>query len=409
MNWKGKEAEGLLRRYIEGNGESHYDAPTFWGHENFSTPNPSCADSVYDRLLGCNCRQDYGIADGACGSLFMQWMKLAVGRAVKAYLSSPLLLALLPLIFGAAIGYYVGTQNNGVKKKQATVFGRLSNFFRWDYLHHIIIPSKCISLSSELFDESRDNNARDEINAMKNKRESGVEIECIPRHIAVIMDGNRRYGKEKYGSATRGHWDGSRKLVEFLEWCVAEGIETLTVYAFSTENWNRDAEEISALKSIFLRYFEELRETALKEGLRICVLATDKERIPDDMRRAIERLQDETRHGTNFLLNVCLSYGGRNEISNACKSIVMDVQAGRMEISDIGEASLQKKMLTSHCSDPEIIIRTSGEERISNFLLWQCAYSEFFFLEKRWPELEKSDLLSVIRTFARERQRRFGK
>jgi undecaprenyl diphosphate synthase len=223
------------------------------------------------------------------------------------------------------------------------------------------------------------------------------------------MDGNRRYGKEKYGNSTRGHLDGSRKLIEFAQWCFVEGIEILTVYAFSTENWNRDAEEVSALMSIFCKYCDEIRTEAIEKGIRIHVLTTEGEKIPEDVRIGIKRMEVETRHCTKFTMNICLSYGGRNEIVNACKSVAIDLQAGKLNVNEIGETVLQSKMLTSHCCDPEVIIRTSGEERISNFLLWQAAYSEFFFLKKPWPALEKDDLLDVIRDFANGRTRRFGK
>jgi len=412
----------MLSQFIEGSANDgdidiYYGAPTssppklmkpYFRLENFSTPGPTeptCADSVYDRLLGCTCREDYAV-DGTCGSLFLQWVKLALGRAVKAYLSNPILLALLPLVLGAVIGYYIGNRSNGMKRKHSIFFGRLSEIFQWACLHLMLIR-QCKPW--ELLDEDRDERTRAELSAMETKRESGVELECVPRHIAVIMDGNRRYGKEKYGSATRGHWDGSKTLIEFGKWCIDEGIQTLTVYAFSTENWNRDAEEVSALMSIFCKYCDELRVEAIKRGMCIRVLTTDGERIPEDVRRGIEEMEEETKHCTNFTMNICLSYGGRNEIANACKSIAMDVQAGKIDVNEIGEAALQNKMLTSHCCDPEVIIRTSGEERLSNFLLWQAAYSEFFFLKKQWPELEKGDLLDVIRAFANGRKRRFGK
>ena len=387
--------------------------------ENFSTSSDqqaasataTCADSVYDRLLGCHCRQRGGVSfDGTtatCGSLLLQWVKSALGGAVKAYLSNPLFLALLPLALGAAIGYYFGNNRRQQPKQQQAYW--LSSLFQrvTERVHLLVTFGYC--KKSELIEEDRDERTRAELKAIETKRESGVELDCVPRHVAVIMDGNRRYGKEKYGNATRGHWDGSRILTEFAKWCIDEGIQILTVYAFSTENWNRDVEEVSALMSLFCKYCDELRAEAIDRGIRIHVLTTDGERIPEDVRIGIDRTEWETRNCTKFTMNICLSYGGRNEITNACRSIALDVQAGKLSLNDIGEAALQRKMLTSHCCDPEIIIRTSGEERISNFLLWQAAYAEFFFLKKQWPELEKNDLLNVIRTFANGRKRRFGK
>ncbi len=363
--------------------------------ENISTSSFSCVEGesvIYYRLLGC-CNNGTAAA-ATCGSLFLQWVKLILGRAKEAYLSSNPLLSLLPLALGAAIGFYFGD-----KRRMPNQRTLLPSFI-------MQVPQTFLRLCLHLMIRGQ----YSKLNAIENKkRESGVDLECVPRHVAVIMDGNRRYGKEKYGNSTRGHIEGSKKLIKFTEWCLDEGIEILTVYAFSTENWNRPAEEVSALMSIFCKYCNELRPWAIEKGIRIHVLATESERIPEDVRIAIEQMEVETRHCTKFTMNICLSYGGRNEIVNACKSVAIDLQAGKLNVNQIAETVLQGKMLTSHCCDPEVIIRTSGEERISNFLLWQAAYSEFFFLKKPWPALEKDDLLDVIRDFANGRTRRFGK
>ena len=231
----------------------------------------------------------------------------------------------------------------------------------------------------------------------------------VPRHIAVIMDGNRRYGMSTYGDAARGHWDGSKTLIEFSKWCISEGVRVLTVYAFSTENWDRDPSEVSALMSMFLRYCDELRVEAVRRGIRIRVLTTEGGRIPDDVRAGVDRMVAETSRCDGFAMNICLSYGGRGEIVNACRGIAGDVRSGKLDADAVDEDELRGRMLTAHCCDPDVVIRTSGEERLSNFLLWQVAYSEFFFLKKHWPELRKDDLLEVIRTFARGRKRRYGK
>ena len=223
------------------------------------------------------------------------------------------------------------------------------------------------------------------------------------------MDGNRRYGKIKYGNATRGHWDGSKTLIEFSKWCMSEGVQILTVYAFSTENWDRDAFEVSSLMTIFCKYCDELRVEAIQRGIHIRVLTTDETKIPTNVKEGINRMVSDTKHCDKFTMNICMSYGGRGEIVNACKSMAMDIQSGRVSVDEIDESVLRSKMLTGYCCDPDIVMRTSGEERLSNFLLWQVAYSEFFFLKKHWPELEKEDLLEVLRTFARGRKRRYGK
>ena len=190
---------------------------------------------------------------------------------------------------------------------------------------------------------------------------------------------------------------------------MAEGVQVLTVYAFSTENFHRDPAEVAALMNLFCQYCDELRVEAVQHGIRVYVLETDSERIPSDVREGIDRMVSQTKDCDRFIMNICLSYGARGEIVNACKGIARDVVQGTMDVDDIGEIHLQKRMLTEHCCDPDIILRTSGEERLSNFLLWQCAYSELFFVKKPWPELEKSDLIEVIRTFAHGRKRRFGK
>lgn len=269
-----------------------------------------------------------------------------------------------------------------------------------------------------MMQKNLDESKRDEVNREKILGresndiafESGVHPSKIPRHIAVIMDGNRRYGKKKYGFATKGHWDGSKKLVDFAQWCQSEGVQILSVYAFSMENWNRDSSEVSALMKIFAKYCDEVRVEALKRGIRVHVLSTETQQIPHDVKMGIKRLTEDTAHCDKFIMNICLSYGGRGEIVNACKSIVDDVNQKKMRLEDVTEAEFGSRMLTSHCDvDPDLVIRTSGEMRISNFLLWQIAYSELYFLDIHWPEITKSDLIRVIRNYAQERKRRFGK
>eukprot|EP00957_Ditylum_brightwellii_P022585 1703766-Ditylum_brightwellii.AAC.1 len=160
--------------------------------------------------------------------------------------------------------------------------------------------------------EKKEDKARSNLrSSAQTQYESGVNTQDIPKHIAVIMDGNRRYGRKVYGSATKGHWDGSKTLVNFAKWCLAEQIQILTVYAFSTENWNRSAAEISSLMTIFLQYCEELRTEAIKRDIRIHVLSTDKEKIPKDVRSGLEKMERETQNGKKLIMNVCLSYGSR--------------------------------------------------------------------------------------------------
>lgn len=419
----------MISQFINGEGQDpHY---YFYSPENSSKSDPlaaACAhDSVYDRLIGCGCTGDGHGGGGAmegsggpCVSLFLQWVKFVLGHATKAYISNPLCLALSPLVFGVALGFWVGRRSGSVsqdvskdpsidKRTRGIAFlAHVSHLYHWLSLRAVLVFGKS-NISSELFQDERDEQTRTELRSMETKMESGVEPHCIPRHIAVIMDGNRRYGKAKYGNATRGHWDGSKTLIEFSKWCQSEGIQVLTVYAFSTENWDRDPAEVAALMAIFCKYCDELRVEAVQRGINIRVLATEEQRIPEDVRVGVERMVWETRHCDKFTMNICLSYGGRGEIVNACKKIATEVKSGLLDVDQIAEGDVQKKMLTGNCCDPDIVIRTSGEERLSNFMLWQVAYAEFFFLKKQWPELQKEDLLKVIRSFAHGRKRRYGK
>ncbi|KAL3761492.1 hypothetical protein ACHAWU_006522 [Discostella pseudostelligera] len=468
-NWKSR-AEWMLSQFIDGgigggvgdgfdhedDGDGAADRPYFSSSspllENYST---SEAMNSYGCVITNSCHRsrrmggDFGYdccgvggsccigKESPCASLMLHWTKWLSGGAIKAYLSNPLCLALLPLILGVAVGFWVGrhpsvgvggksttNDNNRGKQKQSTAektsWGQTTLLAYLFQLYHYLSLRLMITMiyldprrrlyDKELFQKERDDQTRTELlQTIEIERESGIEPQFIPRHIAVIMDGNRRYGKTKYGNVTRGHWDGSKTLIEFSKWCISEGVQILTVYAFSTENWDREASEVSSLMAIFCKYCDELRVEAIRRGICIRVLTTDETKIPDNVKVGMNRMVSETKHCDKFIMNICMSYGGRGEIVNACKSMAMDIKCGNMHIDEVDERMLQSKMLTQHCCDPDIVIRTSGEERLSNFLLWQVAYSEFFFLKKHWPEMEKEDLLEVIRTFARGRKRRYGK
>jgi undecaprenyl diphosphate synthase len=251
------------------------------------------------------------------------------------------------------------------------------------------------------------------------KCESGLELHEIPYHIAVVMDGNRRYGMQQYNNPLLGHWDGSKKLLQFVKWCLAEHIKELTVYALSTENWSRDTNEIASLMNIIVKYCEELRIEAIEKKISIHIHSTDPDSIPSHVREVLQELENETYldHPT-LRMNICLSYGSRGEIVNACRSIVADyvqqcttndsTTICKQSLSEINEDMITRKLLLCH-RPPDICIRTSGEVRLSNFLLWQMAYTELFFIERHWPELQKDDLLQILRSYAYNRQRRFGR
>ena len=177
---------------------------------------------------------------------------------------------------------------------------------------------------------------------------------------------------------------------------MSDGVEILTVYAFSSENWARDPKEVAILMNIFAKYAESFKQEALSKNVRVCVLSTDLEKLPLKVRHSIESLESATKSCNGFLMNICLSYGSRAEITHACKTISRQALDGTINIDDIDERAISAQMMTSNIPDPDILIRTSGELRLSNFLLWQLAYSEMFFIDKYWPEITQSDLREIM-------------
>ncbi|NJE06408.1 di-trans,poly-cis-decaprenylcistransferase [Thermococcus sp. M36] len=231
----------------------------------------------------------------------------------------------------------------------------------------------------------------------------------IPRHVAIIMDGNRRWARKLEKPPWYGHLFGSRKLEEILEWCHELGIRTLTVYAFSTENFRRTPEEVSALMNLFEQKFKELLtdERVHRYGIRVNVIGR-KELLPERVREAAEEAEKATRKYSNYTLNIALAYGGRSEITDAVREIVNDVLEGKISQEDIDEDLIKRYLYYPNMPDPDIVIRTGGEIRISNFLLYQIAYSELFFVDVYFPEFRKIDFLRIIREY-QKRQRRFGR
>lgn len=227
------------------------------------------------------------------------------------------------------------------------------------------------------------------------------------KHIAVTMDGNRRFGQREHGNAIRGHWDGAEALQRFIKGCMDEGVEILTVYAFSTENWNRPEQEVNMLMGLITQYSDEVLRKAGEKGARIRILSSDTSRLPDDVRLSLQRLEADTAHNSAFHLNICISYGGRGDIAAAARTLAKDSVEGRIEPDSIGEESLNARLLTGEFPDPDILLRTSGELRLSNFLLWQCAYAELFFLEKLWPEVQEDDVRKLLLQHM-SRRRRYG-
>ena len=258
---------------------------------------------------------------------------------------------------------------------------------------------------------------------------SSSPIIVVPKHIAIIMDGNRRYGETKLGSKSKGHTKGGETLGNCIKWCQECGVKVLTVYAFSTENWKRDANEVNFLMKTFEKYANEILVKALKNNIRVNVLASEPELLPVHIRELFHKIEEQTINNTSFSLNLCVSYGGRSEIIQTTKKIVNDVLNGNIKsINDIDENLYENYLLTKNCyknvnnnnnntkksnnrpidNNPDLLIRTSGECRLSNFLLYQLAYSEMIFVDKFWPEFTKTDLIDCINTFS-NRKRRYGK
>lgn len=326
---------------------------------------------------------------------------------------------MLPLAVGLLLGYWLGRTRTAQARPEAkslvvivcswlhSVYSISKMWFRYQLASLTcdgIEPVKEVTVCDVNGKELRKN-------YIDTPRESGCDFSRIPRHVAVIMDGNRRYGKRKYGKGSMGHFDGAQMALQAIEWMSTEGVKHLTLYAFSTENWNRDSSEIDTLMGLFLQFVEgDLRPVVFNRKVRVKHICTDKDHLPPKLYRAIQALCEETSvHPENSLtLNVCLSYGSRGEIAAACRGIASECVDGKLKPEAITEDTISQHLLTKHSADADVLIRTSGEERISNFLLWQLAYTEFFFLDKDWPELEKEDFLKVIRSFAQGRQRRFG-
>jgi tritrans,polycis-undecaprenyl-diphosphate synthase [geranylgeranyl-diphosphate specific] len=232
--------------------------------------------------------------------------------------------------------------------------------------------------------------------------------EAVPHHVAIIMDGNRRFAREFGLAPNEGHIKGKEKLEEVMEWCLELGIKVLTVYAFSTENLLRQAEEVQYLMDLFEDNFYKLAkdERIHKHHIRLTVIGQI-DLLPENVQKAIRTAVDATKDYDNYYYNIALAYGSRQEIVQAIRSIADDVKQGRLEIEMIDERTVSSYMYTAQFPDPDLVLRTSGEERVSNFLLWQLAYSELYFTDVYWPGFRKVDFLRAIRTY-QQRKRRFG-
>ena len=233
-----------------------------------------------------------------------------------------------------------------------------------------------------------------------------MEKENMPNHIAIIMDGNRRWAKQKGLDPKLGHKEGAKALEKIVRYANKIGLGYITVYAFSTENWKRTSDEVGALMLLLQNYLDEYSKRADTENIKVKVLG-DISALPEGMQKSINKCMERTKNNTGVTFNIALNYGGRDEIVKAVKIISEQVKEGKIKVEDINEQLVSNNLYTAGQPDPDLLIRTSGELRTSNFLPWQIVYSEFVFVEKNWPDFEEKDLDEAIEIY-QKRNRKFG-
>ena len=229
----------------------------------------------------------------------------------------------------------------------------------------------------------------------------------VPQHVAVIMDGNGRWARERGLPRWKGHREGLKAVRRCVEGSLQAGISHLTLYAFSRENWDRPPAEVRALMSLLVEYVEREARELVSNGVRVTVFG-DRERLSAEARSSVETLERTTSSASALRLNLAISYGGRDEILQAARGLAEDAVSGRIDPSDIDAGSFERHLQTAGIPDPDLLIRTSGEMRISNFLLWQIAYSELYVTPVLWPDFGERELYEAILEY-RRRERRFGR
>jgi undecaprenyl diphosphate synthase len=229
---------------------------------------------------------------------------------------------------------------------------------------------------------------------------------AVPRHVAIIKDGNGRWARERMMPRPFGHRSGMKAVREVVEGSIEAGIEVLSLFAFSQENWQRPRTEVSALMSLLEEYIAREVDELRERGVRVVVLG-DIERLTPPAAAAVQRVMAETAHNDRLTLNLFISYGSRAELTRAARLIAEDVAAGRLAPNDVTEEEIEKRLFTVNCPDPDLLIRTSGEQRISNFLLWQVAYTELFISPVLWPVFGRHQLYEAVVDY-QSRERRFG-
>ena len=233
-----------------------------------------------------------------------------------------------------------------------------------------------------------------------------MEEENLPKHIAIIMDGNRRWAKSKNMPVSFGHKEGAKTLEKIVRYANKIGIKYITVYAFSTENWKRTTEEVIALMNLFQSYLDDYSKRADSENIKVKIIG-NRQGLSEKMQKSIEKCMERTKDNTGITFNIALNYGGRDEITNAVKHIAEKIQNKEINIEDITEQMISDNLYTAEQPDPDLLIRTSGELRLSNFLPWQLAYTEFLFVDKNWPDFNEKDLDDAIEVY-KSRNIKFG-
>ncbi|MFD2171323.1 isoprenyl transferase [Tumebacillus lipolyticus] len=238
------------------------------------------------------------------------------------------------------------------------------------------------------------------------KDEHGIVMDSVPNHVAIIMDGNGRWAKRRGLPRIAGHRAGMQAVKEITTAADDIGVKVLTLYAFSTENWKRPTDEVDFLMRLPEEFLRLELETLMKRNCQIRILGYI-DRLPEHTRKVVQDAERKTKDNTGLILNIALNYGSRSEILHAVKKIAQDVVDGTLAVDEIDEQVMERSLLTDGLPDPDLLIRTSGEVRLSNFLLWQSAYTEFWFTDMFWPDFKREDFFHAIREF-QGRGRRFG-
>ncbi|MCA9398469.1 MAG: isoprenyl transferase [Candidatus Omnitrophica bacterium] len=235
---------------------------------------------------------------------------------------------------------------------------------------------------------------------------SDVDLKNVPRHVAIIMDGNGRWAKERNLSRTQGHIEGVRRVEDTITIATELGVEVVTLYTFSTENWNRPQAEVSMLMKMIAEVLNKKISKLQDLNVRFQTIGR-KDGTPESVLKAIDFVKQQTQNNTGLVLNMAFNYGGRLEIIDAVKSIAERIRLGELGVNDITEDEISEALYTKELPDPDLLIRTSGEKRISNFLLWQLSYAEFYFSDKYWPDFTQDEFKKAVLEY-QNRERRFG-